>query len=114
MEQQDYPKAFGIWRNDANWQLHQERFSDYPYTQFLKDWGPTSDFRVVNSHKILYTTSHLGNVVLLAVEVHASNSSIVTITVSKKDHTLCFSPFDLKPGEKKFGLTRWEISRKYD
>jgi translation elongation factor EF-Tu-like GTPase len=58
-------------------------------------------------------TSHLGNVALIAVEIHGKTTALATLSVSKKDHTLDFSPFDLTPGEKKFGFTRWQISRHF-
>jgi hypothetical protein len=114
VERQDYPKAFGIWNNDPDWQAHPQRHGDYPYSRFLKDWGPTGDFGVVASHQILYATSHLGNVCLLAVEVKGKKRAISTFAVSTKDHTVDFAPFDLTPGKKVLGLTRWQISMHTD
>lgn len=113
LERQDDPQAFGIWNNDANWQSHPQQYAAYPYSRFTADWGPSGDYGVIRGHKILYATSHLGNVVLIAVQIDGKTTSLATLSVSKKDHTLDFSPFDLTPGEKKFGYTRWQISRHF-
>lgn len=114
VEQQNYPKAFGIWNNDPDWQAHAQKFWDYPYSRFLKDWGPGGEFGTVQSHHILYATSHLGNVCLMAVEIKGKKRAISTFAVSTKDHTVDFAPFDLTPGKKVLGLTQWQISMHAD
>ncbi len=113
IERQDYPQAYGIWNNDPNWQSHPQQFASYPYSRFVADWGPSGDYGVIRSHKILYATSHLGNVVLIAVEIHGKTTTLATFAISKNDHTIDFSPFDLTPGKKDFGMTRWQISRHF-
>ena len=39
VEAQDFPKAFGIWNNDADWQQHTQRYAaaGYPYGRFVID-----------------------------------------------------------------------------
>jgi hypothetical protein len=51
--------------------------------------------------------------VLIAVEIHGKTTTLATFAVSKTDHALDFSPFDLTPGKKRFGFTRWQISEHF-
>jgi hypothetical protein len=48
----DYPKAYGIWMNDADWQQHPQKY-DYSLDRFTEDWttesawhGPVKSFHV--------------------------------------------------------------------
>lgn len=113
VEHQDFTQAYGIWNNDPAWQSHAQRYGTYPYNRFLSDWGSASEYGQIRGHKILYATSHLGNVTLIAVEIHGKTSTMATFSVSKSDHTLDFSPFDLTPGKKVWGYQRWEISKHF-
>lgn len=114
IEAQDYVKAFGIWNNDAHWQEHAARYDVYPFKRFLTDWGPASEYGLLREHRILYATSHLGKVTLVAVRLRGSREWLSTFAVSRQDHRLDFFAFDLAPGEKLFGYTRWQISRHYE
>lgn len=111
VESQDFPKAFGIWNNDANWQQHPDKYvqAGYPYGRFLVDWSRSSDYGVITSHKIVYATSSLGNSVLLAVELNGRKTPMA-LAVAKKDHTMSFSPFDLTPMKNSLGWTYWQVS----
>jgi hypothetical protein len=114
LEARDYPAAFGMWNNDPQWQAHPDRYTTYPYKRFLTDFGPSSDYGVIHSHRILYATSHLGNVVLIAVRISGNKTWLTTFAVSTQDYTIDFSAFDLTPGPKIFGYTRWHISPHFD
>jgi hypothetical protein len=38
LEHKDYPKAFGIYNNDPDWQQHPQKYADYPLPKFTEDW----------------------------------------------------------------------------
>ena len=40
LQQQNFEQAYGVWMNDADWKQHPDKFSRYPFTDFMKDWGP--------------------------------------------------------------------------
>jgi len=112
VEAQDFPKAFGIWNHDPNWQQHIQRYaqSGYTYGHFLVDWDNASDYGRITSHKVLHSTSRYGNNTLLAVEINGRKTAPLALAVGKSTHTMSFSPFDLTPMKDGFGWTYWQIS----
>jgi hypothetical protein len=98
VEQNDLPKAYGIWLHDPNWQQHQAQLpSSYPFARFQQDWSRTSpdnEYGVIQSHKIAVARVY-GNVLLLAVLINGRKSGALNLTYDPKTHTLNFSP----PGE---------------
>ena len=85
VEAQDFPKAFGIWNNDADWQQHTQRYAaaGYPYGRFVIDWGKESDYGIITSHKILHSTSRYGSETLLGVEINGRKAALLTLAVEK-------------------------------
>jgi len=43
VQQGDYPKAYGIWMNDPDWQQHPQKY-DYKLQRFTEDWTTASDW----------------------------------------------------------------------
>ena len=37
LQNKDYPKAYGIWMHDPNWQQHPDKY-DYKLKRFTEDW----------------------------------------------------------------------------
>jgi hypothetical protein len=112
VEARDFPKAFGIWNNDPDWQEHTQRYADagYPYGRFVIDWGKASDYGVITSHKVRHSTSSYGNNTLLAVEINGRKTALVALALGKRTHIFTFPPFDLRPMKDGFGWTYWQIS----
>ena len=112
VEAQDFPKAFGIWNHDPNWQQHTQRYAPggYTYGRFLVDWGQAGDYGRITSHKVLHSTSRYGNNTLLAVEINGRKTALLALAVGKSTHTMTFPPFDLTPMKNGFGGTYWQIS----
>ncbi len=110
VEKQDFPKAFGIWNNDPDWQQHAQKYATagYPYGRFLVDWSQSSDYGVITSHKILYATT-FGNGVVMAVEVNGRKTPL-TLAVTRKTHIIGFTPFALTAQKNALGMTYWQIS----
>src|ERR1039457_1834612 len=52
LQQQNYEKAYGIWMHDPDWKQHAAQYSRYRYDDFLKDWGPGSEWGIIKSHHV--------------------------------------------------------------
>jgi len=97
VEQNDLPKAYGIWQHDKDWQQHPAQGGAYPFSRFQQDWSRTSpdnEYGVIQSHKIAAARVY-GNVLLVAVLINGRKSGALNLTYDPKTHTLDFSP----PGE---------------
>jgi hypothetical protein len=94
LQQQDYQQAYSIWQNDANWQQHPEKFKDYPYSDFYRDWGPGGDWGAIHSHKIEgSTTPKRGSSGVIVVVTINGRVEPARLWVEKKSKTLTWSPF---------------------
>ena len=97
VEQNDLPKAYGIWQHDKDWQQHSAQFTAYPFARFQQDWSRTSpdnEYGVIQTHKIAAARVY-GNVLLVAVLINGRKSGALNLTYDPKTHTLDYSP----PGE---------------
>ncbi len=36
----DYERAYAIWMHDSAWKQHPGQYTQYPFNEFYKDWGP--------------------------------------------------------------------------
>jgi hypothetical protein len=108
VESRDFTRAYGIWNNDPAWQQHVQRYAGYSYGRFVVDWGESSDYGRISSHRILHSTS-LGNTSLMAVEVNGHKTPLI-LAVTKNTHTMNFPPFSLTPIKDDFGWTDWQVS----
>jgi hypothetical protein len=68
LERQDYNAAYAIYDADPDWNQHPDRYSRYPLPQFMVDWGPSSEFGVITSHRIDCAKA-TGSGVIVAVTV---------------------------------------------
>jgi hypothetical protein len=76
VEQNDLPKAYGIWFHDSNWQQHPNNHGAYPFDRFQQDWGSTSsanEYGAIKSHKILAARMS-GNVLLMGIRINGLQS----------------------------------------
>src|SRR5512140_494706 len=47
IEAKDYKAAYGIWQHDPQWEQHQDKYAQYPFNDFYRDWGPSGDWGLV-------------------------------------------------------------------
>ena len=52
LEKQHYEEAYGIYFHDSAWQQHAQKYSQYGYSDFYRDWGPGGEWGLVKSHRI--------------------------------------------------------------
>lgn len=94
IQKQDYEAAYGIWMHDPQWKQHSEKYSQYPFNEFYRDWGPGGEWGIVKSHKIFGSVSPKGGGSGVIVEVVVNErAEHARVWVQKSDKTLSFSPY---------------------
>jgi hypothetical protein len=94
LENKDYKQGYAIWQNDSAWEQHPDRFKNYPYAEFYRDWGPGGDWGVITSHKIQGgATPKGGSSGVVVVVTINQRVEPARLWVEKKDKTLTWSPY---------------------
>jgi hypothetical protein len=93
IEAKDLPKAFGIWNHDPDWQQHTQQYASYSYGRFETDWGHSSDWGDIKTHKIVMSKS-VGSGVVVGVDVNGQKTPTF-LWVERKAKTIGFSPVQL-------------------
>jgi hypothetical protein len=96
VQSHDYPKAYGIWYNDQNWQQHPDKYKDYPLKRFTEDFSTDSDWKgpVTSYHVDFSRRDSTGTV----VESTINGSTPLTLKLQRSDGTLSFFPYELTRG----------------
>jgi hypothetical protein len=94
LEKPDYESAYSIWMHDPQWKQHAEKYSQYPFNEFYRDWGPGGEWGIVKFHKIQGSANPRGGGSGVIVEVVVNGrAEHARLWVQKSDKTLTFSPF---------------------
>ncbi len=102
LQQQNYEKAYGIWMHDPDWKQHTQQYARYPYSDFIKDWGPGGEWGIIKSHRIdgagvpkgySGTPFATASGVVVVVTVNDRIADKAHVWVQKDDKTLGFSPY---------------------
>ena len=94
VEDNDLPRAYGIWINDKNWQQHPAQFSAYPFARFQGDWSPTSpdnEYGAIKNHKIAEAARY-GNNLLVAVFINGRKTDALNLSYDPRTGQLSFAP----------------------
>jgi hypothetical protein len=97
IEHKDYDRAYGLYFADPDWKQHPQKYNQYPLPQFMLDWGPSSEYGTITSHKIQCTTepptkayrSPTGVIVVVSVNNRQETTSM---WVEKKSKSISLSP----------------------
>lgn len=95
LQAKDYKTAYGIWQNDPQWEQHPQQYSQYPFNDFYRDWGPGGDWGLIKDHHVDCAAAPSGGngvVVIVTVNERAEKARM---WVLKKNKTLGFSPFEV-------------------
>ena len=93
LENQNYQQAYGIWMHDSDWKQHPDRYKNYPFGEFERDWGPSGEWGLIKEFQIdgsVRPKNGSGVVVQVTVNRRADKARL---WVEKKDKTLTFSPY---------------------
>jgi hypothetical protein len=101
LERKDFDAAYGIYNGDPDWKQHAAKYNQYPVSQFTLDWGPSSEYGVIASHKIDCATepeskgfaSPSGVIVVVVVNGRSQGTSL---WVEKKNKSITTSPFEVQ------------------
>jgi len=100
VEQNDLPKAYGIWQHDPEWQGHHNQSPSYDFKRFSEDWranGSSNDFGVIRSHDITAARVY-GNVLVLGILMNGRKTGAVFLAFDPKAQTLSYSSVELYLG----------------
>ena len=92
LQAKDYETAYGIWLADPDWKQHADRYKDYLYADFYRDWGPGGEWGLIKNYRVEGSFSpprSTGIIVEVTVNDRAEKARV---WVEKKDKTLTFPP----------------------
>jgi len=100
IEAKNFDQAYGLYNADPDWKQHPDRYNNYTLSQFLLDWGPSSDYGAISSHSIACLTeppkkgfkSPSGIIVVIKINNRADPHDDVSLWVEKKTHSIGLSP----------------------
>jgi hypothetical protein len=92
----DYPKAYGLFYNDPDWQQHPDRYKDYPLQRFTEDFTTESEWKspITSFHVDFSKRDDTGTVVASTI----NGSTNLTLKYQRSDGTLSFFPYELTRG----------------
>ena len=97
IEHKDFDKAYALYFADPNWKQHPQKYDQYSLNQFTLDWGPSSEYGAITSHKIECAVeppkkgfaSPSGVIVVVSINNRPETTSL---WVEKKDKSISLSP----------------------
>jgi len=93
LENKDYERAYAIYFHDPAWQQHTQKYSQYTYSDFYRDWGPSGEWGYIKSHKIYGSAgSDAGTGVIVEVIING-RAEHARLFVQKSDKTLSVYPY---------------------
>jgi hypothetical protein len=95
LQGQDYESAYGIYFHDADWRQHPQKYSQYTYADFYRDWGPGGEWGLIKSHRIYgaANTQNFGGGGVVVEVVVNERSEHARMFVQKPDKTLTVYPY---------------------
>jgi hypothetical protein len=94
LQRQDFEGAYGVWMQDPDWRKHPDKYSQYPFNEFYRDWGPGGEWGLVKSHSIYGSATPKGGGSGVIVEAIVNErAEHARLWVQKDDKTLTFSPY---------------------
>jgi len=97
LQKQDYEAAYAVWFQDLVWRQHPEKYSNYSFNDFYRDWGPGGEWGLVKSFHADCSLSPGGSGVIVQVTVN-HRAEHPYVWVQKSDKTLSFSPTEIECG----------------
>lgn len=99
LEEKDYPKAYGIYVNDAAWQQSPAKYADYSLQRFTEDWTKYSPVKAaITSHHIYVSktvgTGPFGTGIIVASQLNNSYHCTF-LRVNRKDGSLAPSTYEI-------------------
>jgi hypothetical protein len=95
LQHNDYETAYGLYFNDPSWRDHQQKYSQYRYADFYRDWGPGGEWGLVKSHRIYgsVNTKGFGSGGVVVEVIVNERSEHARMFVQRSDKTLTVYPY---------------------
>jgi hypothetical protein len=100
VEADDLSKAYGIWRNDPDWQAKHDEEEHYDFKRFQQDWGPngvSNEYGIIKSHEIPAQRVY-GNVLVIGVLMNGRKSAPIFFSYDPASGQLGYSSVELYMG----------------
>jgi hypothetical protein len=93
LEKKDFEGAYGIYFHDPAWRQHAQKYAQYTYSDFYRDWGPSGEWGYIKSHRIYGSVgSDAGTGVIVEVIIN-ERADHTRLFVQKSDKTLSVYPY---------------------
>jgi hypothetical protein len=95
LERQDYESAYAIYFNDPDWRQHPQKYSQYTFADFYRDWGPGGEWGLIKSFRIYgsaNTKGFGGGGVIVEVIVN-ERAEHARMFVQRSDKTITVYPY---------------------
>ena len=97
LQHQQFEKAYGLYYADPDWKQHPQNHSQYPFNEFVQDWGPSGPWGVIKTFKIYGASNCPGGGSGVVIDVTVNNrAEHAQLYVDKHDHTISSPPCDLE------------------
>lgn len=53
IERRDFDAAYGLYNADPGWKQHADKYRQYTFEQFKRDWSESPDLGTINSHRVM-------------------------------------------------------------
>ena len=95
LQRQDYESAYAIYFNDPGWRQHQQKYSQYTYADFYRDWGPGGEWGLIKSHRTYGSanTKAFGSGGVIVEVVVNERAERARMFVQKSDKTITVYPY---------------------
>lgn len=95
LEKQDYESAYAIYFNDPNWRQHPQKYSQYPYADFYRDWGPGGEWGLIKSFRIYGSadTKGFGSGGVIVEVIVNERAEHARMFVQRSDKTITVYPY---------------------
>ena len=95
LEKQDYESAYAIYFNDPNWRPHPQKYSQYPFADFYRDWGPGGEWGLIRSFRIYGSadTKGFGSGGVIVEVIVNERSEHARMFVQRSDKTITVYPY---------------------
>ena len=93
----DVEGAYALWLKDPNWKQHPQDYAQYSFGDFSQDWGPSSEWGIIKSHRVDCSLSSGSGVIVQATVNGRSKHAYVW--VDKSDKKFHFPPNELECGD---------------
>jgi hypothetical protein len=97
LQKKDYEAAYGIYFADPGWKQHQQNHSQYPYSDFYRDWGPGGDWGVIQNYEVYGASNCPGSGRGVVVDVIVNHrAEHAQVWVESGTHAISLPPCTLE------------------